>query len=87
MKIYKITELTETKNGQTYAETKVFSTREKAKKYFINRKIEIPMELKPDGVQYDEDDMVEMEKCNGVVVFWYGDNYVTIYDVEEDELD
>lgn len=83
MTIYKITELTETKNGQTYVETKVFSTRKDAKKYFINRKIEIPEEM-TEG--YDTDIPVEMSKNNGIVVFCWMDNYVTIYDVEEDVL-
>lgn len=83
MKIYKITEVSETKNGQTYVETKVFSTRQSAKKYFINRKMEIPNEM-TGGC--DTDIPVEMNKNNGVVVFSWLDNYVTIYDVEEDVL-
>lgn len=83
MKIYKVLELTETKGGQTYVSCKVFGNKKDAQKYYLKEKVEIRKWLK-DG--WEDGVVVEEYTYEYSVVFECEGNYVTLYKVEEDEL-
>jgi len=82
MKIYKVTELSETKGGQTYVSTKVFSTKMGGWRYFTKRRKEISEEL-TEGGDKEYLEKYEYESC---VVLCYDDDYVTLYKAVEDDL-